>query len=68
MSYIPALMRRDGGKIRRGGKNAMLWRDSSAYDSSRSLHRIFSFYFTNLAGHFPGTAPIAALAIYAPAE
>jgi hypothetical protein len=68
MSYIPALMQREGGKIRRGGKNAMLRWDRSVYDSSRSLHRIFAFHFANLAGHFPDVARIVAFAIYVRAE
>src|ERR1700722_17172442 len=49
MSYIAASMRRDEGKIPAGGKNVMLSRDSSVYDPSQSLHRLFHFHFTNLA-------------------
>jgi len=59
MSYIPASKRRDGGKIAGGGKNVMLWRYSSVYYSSQSLHHIFFFYFTNLAGSLRGAARVA---------
>jgi hypothetical protein len=58
MSYIPALMRRGGGKNRRGGKNAMLRREPSVYDPSRSLHQKFFFGLANLAGHCRAFGPL----------
>jgi hypothetical protein len=63
MSYIPALMRRGGGKNRGVGKNAMLWRVSSVYNSSRSLHYKFRFHFSNLAGRARDMARMADPAI-----